>query len=163
LINEIKNLNPKEKEIISLYIRYISEIYNLNIIYRGVKNNIDRNLLLQFLVNTSLFLNTSKLLFLIDQSNIEDFISSLYQILSKITELRVGFSNFKIDKNHLIWSVDSLYSDYFFKKFQIRGDNIDSLAIFKIIEVLIKKDKEIHQFILPKIVSIINKKYKILE
>ncbi len=163
LINEIKNLNPKEKEIISLYIRYISEIYNLNLIYRGVKNNIDRNLLLQFLVNTSLFLDTNKLTFLIDQSNIEDFMSSLYQILSKIKEFRVDFSNFKIDKNHLIWSIDSLYLNYFFKKFQIRGDNIDSLAIFKIIEVLIKKDKEIHQYILPKIVSIINEKYKILE
>ncbi len=162
LIDEIKYLNPKEKTIISFYIRYISEIYNLNIIYRGIINNIDRNLLQQFLVDTSLFFDNNILLFLIEQSNIEDFTSVLYQLLGRIKELRSLFSNFEFDKNHIIWSVETLYLDFFFRKFKIRAGDLEYLTIYKIMEVLIKKDKEIRLYILPKIVTIINEKYKTL-
>ncbi|MFW9901372.1 MAG: V-type ATPase subunit [Candidatus Thorarchaeota archaeon] len=162
LADEIKFLNPKEKELISFYIRYVSEIYNLNIIYRGIKNNIDRNLLQQFLVDTFLFFDSRILLFLMEQSTIEDFISMLYQLLGRIGEFRSLFSKFEIDRNHIIWSVETLYLDYFFKKFKMRAGEIEYLTIFKIMEVLIKKDKEIRLYILPKLVNLINEKYKIL-
>lgn len=163
LKEELKFLSQKEKVIISLYVRYVSEIYNLNIIYRGIKNAIDRNLLTQFLVDTYLFLDKNKLIDLLNQSNIDEFIYNLNQYFNKTKELKSHLSNFKIDKNHLIWSIETLYLEYFFKTFKIKIDDIDYHAIFKIIEVLVKKDKEIRLYILPKLVSIINEKYKILK
>ena len=161
--NEIKFLAHKERFIISLYLKYVSEIYNLNIIYRGIKNNIDRNLLLQFLVDNYLFLDKNKLLNLLNLTNIDDFILNLNQYLSKTKEIRSYFLKFNLDKNHLIWSIEKLYLEYFFSKFEIKIDDIDYQAIFKIIEVLIKKDKEIRLYILPRLVEIGHDRYKILK
>ena len=163
LKEELKFLNQKEKVIISLYVRYVSEIYNLNIIYRGIKNAIERNLLSQFLVDTYLFLDKNKLAYLLNQSNIDEFIYNLNEYFNKTKELKSHLLKFKIDENHLIWSIETLYLDYFFKTFKIKIDDIDYHTIFKIIEVLIKKDKEIRLYILPNLVSIINEKYKILK
>ena len=41
--------------------------------------------------------------------------------------------------------------------------DIEYQAIYKILEVLIKKNKEIRLFILPKLVNIIFEKYKLLK
>ena len=161
--NEIKYLAHKERFIISLYLKYVSEIYNLNIIYRGIKNNIDRNLLLQFLVDNYLFLSKNKLLSLLNLTNIDDFILNLNQYLSKTKEIRSYFLKFNLDEDHLIWSIEKLYLEYFFSKFEIKIDDIDYQAIFKIIEVLIKKDKEIRLYILPRLVEIGHDRYKILK
>jgi len=161
--NEIKFLDQKEKSIISLYLKYISEIYNLNIIYRGIKNNIERNLLLQFLVDNYLFLDKNRLIDLLNLTNIDDFILNLNQYLNKIKEIRSYLLKFNLDKNHLIWSIEKLYLEYFFSKFETKIDDIDYQAIFKIIEVLIKKDKEIRLYILPKLVDIGHSRYKTLK
>ncbi|MFX1317161.1 MAG: V-type ATPase subunit [Promethearchaeota archaeon] len=158
LNNQIKNLAQKEKVIASLYLKCISEIYNLKIIYRGIKNNIERNLLSQFLVSSYMFLDRNKLLNLLNLTNVDDFILNLIQYLSKTKEIKSYLSNFELDRLHLIWSIETLYLEYFFKTFDIKIDDIDYLAIFKIIEVLIKKDKEIRLYILPKLVDIVYKK-----
>jgi len=163
LRREIKNLAQKERFITSLYLKCISEIYNLKIIYRGIKNNIERNLLSQFLVSSYMFLDKNKLMELLNLTNVDDFILNLIQYLSKTKEIKSYLSNFELDKMHLIWSIETLYLEYFFKSFEIKIDDIDYQAIFKIIEVLIKKDKEIRLYILPKLVDIVYKKYKILE
>ena len=162
LKNEIKHLAQKERFMISLYLKYISEIYNLNTIYRGIKNNIERNLLSQFLVNTYMFLDKNKLMDLLNLTNIDDLILDLNQYLSKTKEIKPYLLNFKFDRKHLIWSIETLYLDYFFKIFEIKIDDIDYQTIFKIIEVLIKKDKEIRLYILPKLVDILHEKYKVL-
>jgi len=161
--NEIKLLAKKERFITSLYLKYVSEIYNLNIIYRCIKNNIDRNLLLQFLVDNYLFLDKNKLIILLNLTSVDDFILNLNQYLSKTKEIRSYFLKFNLDKNHLIWSIEKLYLEYFFSKFEIKIDDIDYQAIFKIIEVLIKKDKEIRLYILPRLVEIGHDRYKILK
>lgn len=163
LRHEIKNLAQKERFITSLYLKCISEIYNLKIIYRGIKNNIERNLLSQFLVSSYMFLDKNKLMDLLNLTNIDDLILDLNQYLSKTKEIKSYLSNFELDKMHLIWSIETLYLEYFFKSFEIKIDDIDYQAIFKIIEVLIKKDKEIRLYNLPKLVDIVYKKYKILE
>ncbi|NVM34873.1 MAG: V-type ATPase subunit [Candidatus Lokiarchaeota archaeon] len=160
---EIKLLAKKERFIISLYLKYISEIYNLNIIYRGIKNNIDKNLLLQFLVDNYLFLDKNKLINLLNLVSIDDFILNLNQYLIKIKEIRPFYLKFNLDKSHLIWSIEKLYLEYFFNKFEVKIDDIDYQAIFKIIEVLIKKDKEIRLYILPRLVEIGHERYKILK
>lgn len=161
--NEIKQLSQKEKFIISLYLQYISEIYNLTMIYRGIKNNIDKNLLSQFLVNNYLFFTKSELIQLLNLISIEDFIDNLYQILIKTKEIRPYLQKFKLDKDHLIWSIEKLYLEYFFSQFEIKIDDIDYRAIFKIIEILIKKDKEIRLYILPRLIEIGHEKYKLLK
>ncbi len=161
--NELKKLAKKEKTIISSYLKYISEIYNLNIIYRGIKNNIDRNLLLQFLVDNHLFLDSDILKELLSLKKVDDFYLNLNQYLRKAKEIRPFFLKSQLDKDHLIWSIEKLYLEYFFNKFEIKIDDIDYQTIFKIIEILIKKDKEIRLYILPRLVEIRHDRYKTLK
>lgn len=163
LKNEMKVLGHKERFMISLYLKNISEIYNLNVIYRGIKNNIERKLLSQFLVDTYLFLDKNKLLTLLNQPDVESYMLKLNQYLNEKKEIKKKLKTFKLDETHLIWSLETLYLDIFFKTFKFKIDDIDYQAIFKIIEVLIKKDNEIRLFVLPKVVNIIHEKYKLLK
>jgi vacuolar-type H+-ATPase subunit C/Vma6 len=163
LKNEMKFLTQKEKTMISPYIDYISEIYNLNIIYRGIKNNIDKNLLLQFLVRNYLFINDKKLRDLVNLKDVDEFIAVLKQYLSKIKELKSGLFSFTFDEEHFIWSVEKIYLDNYFKMLETKKMDIEYSAILKILELLIKKDKEIRLFILPKLVKIVHEKYKLLK
>ena len=163
LQNELKFLSQKETVMISLYVKYISEIYNLNIIYRGIKNNIDKNLLTQFLVDNYLFLNEEILSDLLNLGNADDFITLLTNYLRSTKELKFHLQRNPIKRKHLIWEIEKLYLTYFFKRFEIKIDDIEYQAVFKIMEVLIKKDKEIRLDVLPKVVKILHEKYRVLK
>ena len=52
--------------------------------------------------------------------------------------------------------------NYFFKTFHEKIDDIESQSIFRIMELLIKKDNEIKIHVLPKVVNILHEKYKVL-
>jgi vacuolar-type H+-ATPase subunit C/Vma6 len=163
LKREMKYLGKKEKKMISLYVRYITEIYNLNTIYRGIINKINPKLLKQFLVENYLFLERDKLENLINLTNTDDFILLLTQYYKKITEIRLYFISSTLNEKHLIWSIEKIYIDYYFKTFKIKIDDIDYQTIFRILEVLIKKDDEIRLYVLPKVVKLLQKKFKILK
>jgi len=161
--NEIKFLNPKEKVMISFYVNFISEIYNLNIIYRGIKNNIDRNLLSQFLVNNNMFLNQESLNDLLNLTSINDFIILLSEFLIRKKEIRPILLRSPLKGDHLIWEIEKLYIDNFFRTFHIKIDDIEYQSIFRIMELLIRKDNEIKIHVLPRVVEIIHEKYKVLK
>ena len=163
LKKELRMLNRKEKEMISLYVKYTTEIYNLNMIYRGIINKIDPKLLSQFLVDNFLFLDKDKLKNLINLTNIDDFVLRLTQYYKKIKDIRLYFISSTLDIKHLIWSIEKIYVDYYFKTFKIKIDDIDYQTIFRILEVLIKKDDEIHLFVLPKVVKLLQSKFKLLK
>ncbi|MHA1914714.1 MAG: V-type ATPase subunit [Promethearchaeota archaeon] len=163
LQKEMKFLNKKEKEMISVYVRYISEIYNLNLIYRGIKNNIDRKLLSQFLVNIYMFLDEGILNDLMNLSSIDSFITDLRKHLSSINEIRLLVLRNPFKKKHLVWEIEKLYLNYFFKIFKIKIDDIEYSTIFRIMEVLIKKENEIKINILPQVVKILHEKYRVLK
>ncbi|UCD02007.1 MAG: V-type ATPase subunit [Promethearchaeota archaeon] len=163
LRNEIKFLTKKEKIMISPFINYISEIYNMRLIYRGIKNNIEKNLLKQLLIDNYLFLNKTKLNDLMNLKDKDEFIDVITQHLSTIKELKSSLITSSLDQEHFIWSIEKLYLNYYFKLLEIKSDDIEFQAIYKILEVLIKKDKEIRLFILPKLINVIYKKYKLLK
>jgi vacuolar-type H+-ATPase subunit C/Vma6 len=163
LKSTVKNLTQKEKTMISSYINYISEIYNLNIIYRGIKNRIDKNLLLQFLVSNYLFMNEKELNDLVNLKDVNEFTTVLKQFLSKKKELKSSLYKNPLDYEHFIWSVEKLYLDYYFEMIETKKEDIEYQAILKILELLIKKEKEIRLFILPKLVKIVHEKYKLLK
>jgi len=163
LKEQVKNLNKKEKVMISLFIKYKSEIYNLNVIYRGIKNNIDRKLLSQFLVQNNLFLNEDQLNYLLNINNLDDFLSIVVSYLKDITKTEQIYIKLKIDNKHIIRSIEQFYITYYFKKFEIKVDDINFFTISKILEVLIKKEKEIKFDILPRVIKIIHKKFKVLK
>ena len=148
---------------ISLHVRYSTEIYNLNTIYRGILNKIDRKLLSQFLVDNFLFLDKDKLENLINLTNKDDFIALLTQYYRKIKEIRPYFISSTLNIKHLIWSIEKIYVDYYFKIFKIKIDDIDYQTIFRILEVLIKKDDEIRLYVLPKVVKLLQSKFKLLK
>ena len=160
---QLENLNKKEKTIISLFVKYKTEIYNINMIYRGIKNNIDRKLLSQFLVNNYLFLDESKLERLLNLDNLDEFISIIKEYLKNIKETKPFFIKLKINQKHLIRSIEQFYITYYFKKFKIKIDDIDFFTIYKILEILIKKGGEIRFYILPWVIKIIHKKFKAIK
>jgi vacuolar-type H+-ATPase subunit C/Vma6 len=153
---QLENLNKKEKIMISLFVKYKTEIYNINMIYRGIKNNIDRKLLSQFLVNNYLFLNENKLEHLLNLDSLDEFISVIEDYLKNIKEI-------KPFQKHLIRSIEQFYITYYFKNFEIKIDDIDFFTIYKILEILIKKEKEIKFDILPKVIKILHYKFKALK
>ncbi|MFX1388845.1 MAG: V-type ATPase subunit [Promethearchaeota archaeon] len=161
LKNEITFLTQKENVMITPYIKYISEIYNLRLIYRGIKNKIEKNLLLQLLVDNYLFMNEKILSELINLNTKEEYEDILTNYFSNIKELKSHLIN--LDKEHFIWSIEKFYLDYYFKLLEIKNDDIDFQAIYKILEVLIKKDKEIRLYLLPKLTNIIYKRYNLLK
>lgn len=163
LKKELRMLNKKEKEMISLYVKYTTEIYNLNMIYRGIINKIDPKLLSQFLVDNFLFLDKDKLKNLINLKNTDDFVLRLTQYYKKIKDIRLYFISSTLDVKHLIWSIEKIYVDYYFKTFKIKIDDIDYQTIFRILEVLIKKDDEIRLYVLPKVVKLLQRKFKLLK
>ena len=148
---------------ISLFVKYKTEIYNINVIYRGIKNKIDRKLISQFLVNNYLFLDESKLEHLLNLDNIDEFISVIEEYLKNIKEIKPFFIKLKINQKHLIRSIEQFYITYYFKNFEIKIDDIDFFTIYKILEILIKKEKEIRFFLLPKVIKIIHYKFKALK
>ncbi len=159
----LRTLTKKEKVMISLYTKYTTEIYNLNLIYRGIITNIDRNLINQLLVDNYLFLTKDLLRKWVNLTNIDELIINLNRHLSGIKEIHLYLLRAKISKDHFIWAIEKLYLDYYFRTFKLKIDDIDYHAIFNILEVLIKKDKEIRLYILPKLVNILHKKYQLLK
>lgn len=163
LLKLLKNLNPKEKKIITLYVKYKVEIYNINVIYRGLKNNIDKNLLSQFLVNSYLFLDKGKMEYLLSLEDPDVFMSLITDYVTNIKEIKEYYKNIIINQKHIIHSIEELYLNYYFKKFKIQIDDIDLITIFKILEVIIKKEEEIRFSIIPMVVNILHSKYRALK
>lgn len=163
LISEEKNLNKKERDVISFYIDSITEIYNLNLIYRGIKNNIDKKLLAQFLVNNYLFLNKNKIKTILNQKNVDDFFSLIEKIFKKIKGIDYFYESTGVIRQHFHWWIEGLYMNLFFSRFKSKIEDIEYSTIFRIIEIIIKKQKEIQFDILPSAVKIIHEKFELLE
>ena len=150
-------LNKKEKKMISLFNSLNTEIYNINTIYRGIINKIDKKLLAQFIINNNFFLKTDDIENLLDQETLNDFFSIINEYLGSIHELKYKFD--KLELKHPLWALERMYKNYYFTKSKLEINDIESLTIFRILELIIKKEKEIKLEILPKVVSIINKKF----
>ncbi|MFW9821680.1 MAG: V-type ATPase subunit [Candidatus Thorarchaeota archaeon] len=163
MISQLKNLNTKEKMIITDFVKYKTEIYNLNTIYRGLKNNIEKDLLSQFIVDYYLFLDRGKIDYLLSIEDPNLLISLIGNYIKKIKEIKSFFKNIVIDAEHLIHSIEKIYINYFFKKFKIQIDDIDLITIFRIVELIIKKENEIRFEIIPKLIEIIHNKYEALK
>jgi len=163
LIRKKDTFNKKENTMFNLFVNYESEIYNLNIIYRGIKNKIDKKLLTQFLVKNYLFLNAYSIDYLLYLDNVKDFISIIYNYFNKNNEINSFFRIFGLNKKHFIISIEKLFQKYYFKKFQVKIDDIDFLTIYKILELVIKKENEIRLIIIPKVVKITQEKFRNLK
>ncbi len=163
LIKKKHTFNKKENVMINLFVDYVSEIYNLNIIYRGIKNKIDKKLLAQFLLNNYLFLNAYNINYLLYLDDVNDFISVIYNYFKKNKEISPFFRIFGLNEKHILLSLEKLFQKYYFKKFQVKIDDIDFLTIYKILELVIKKENEIRFIIIPKVVKITHEKFRNLK
>ena len=74
-MTRLSEYDKKEKAMISLFIDYSTEVYNLRILYRAILNKFDRNLTSQLLIRNYLFLNQEKITTLLNIDNLDDFIS----------------------------------------------------------------------------------------
>ncbi|MFX1340232.1 MAG: V-type ATPase subunit [Promethearchaeota archaeon] len=160
LVNREGSYDQNEKRIISLFDSFITEIYNINLIYRGIKNNIDKNLLSQFLINKYFFFNDKKMEFLLTRESLEDFFSYINDTLGRITDLE-GLQILESDRP--MWKLERIYKDYFFSKSRYQIQDIDDLTIFRILELIIRKELEIKYEIIPNVVRIIHEKFRVLE
>jgi vacuolar-type H+-ATPase subunit C/Vma6 len=155
--------DKKEKEMISLFIDYSTEIYNLRMLSRAIINHFDKNLTSQLLIEDFLFLNQDVIDTLLDLDDIDKFITQFKKYLSTITELKELYIPINIKKKHLRWSFEGIYQNYYFKKFQQKIDDFEYLTIYRILELIIKKEKEIKFNIMPNVIRIIHEKYERLK
>ena len=80
-----------------------------------------------------------------------------------IENIKKFYTPISINIEHLKWWIERIYTNNFFNKFKPKYGDIDYITILKIIEIIIKKQKEIQLDILPNAVNIIHKKYEILK
>lgn len=163
LIKKKKIFNKKERMLITLFVDYKTEIYNINMIYRGLKNKIDKKLLIQFLVKNYLFLDKQKIDYFLNLKTPEKFISELDDYLKKKKQIKLFYIPLKFKTKNFMKTIERFYINYYFKQFKIQIDDIESSTIFKILEVLILKEKEIWFDVLPHVVKIINDRFKVLK
>ncbi len=154
--------SKEERNAINLFVDYAVEVYNLSTIYRGIKNNVDRNLLSQIIINNYLILTPQIIKTLIALENTESFIDNLKYILSSSSKIKDLYHESSFDEDHLNWALESLYIEYFFTKVSLQIGDIEYITIYKILELLIMKEKEIKFDILPKAVQLIDKKFELL-
>ena len=163
LIKEERTFNRTEKKMLNLYIESVTEVYNLNIIYRGLINKIDKKLLAQFLVDNYLFFKKVDIENLIKSENIDDLVLKIADVYKKVDIIKEFITKIGVHKEHLYWWIEGLYIHYIFNKLKPKKDNIDYTTILSIIEIIINKQKEIQFDILPNVVKLIHKKFEILE
>ena len=163
MVKEEKLFTRKERNIINLYIDSITEIYNLNVIYRGIINKIDKKLLSQFIIKNYFFLDENQIYNLLNQENTDNFIVLIDKTFRNIENIKKFYTPISINIEHLKWWIERIYTNNFFNKFKPKYGDIDYITILKIIEIIIKKQKEIQLDILPNAVNIIHKKYEILK
>jgi vacuolar-type H+-ATPase subunit C/Vma6 len=163
LIRSEKTYSKKETEMINLYIKFITEIYNLRTIYRGIKNDIERKLLAQMLVNEFLFFNQEKIKSLLNLTNTKTFTNMIEKHLKKEKELKLYSIPIQFKREHIRWSLEGIYQTYYFKKFKMKIDDIEYSTIYSILKLIIKKDKEIKFNIMPNVVRIIHDNYERLD
>jgi len=163
-LNEAHSLiKGRTKDIVDSFISYLIEVYNLRMISRGIKNSIDKKLLEQFLVEDYFFLDEQNLKRLFRIEDLEEFYSNIEKFLKEQQQLKTYRIKSNIVRKHFIWSLQNIYQEYFFKKYKNKIDDINLSTIFKIIELLIKKDKEIKFDIMPNVIRLIHNKYERLE
>lgn len=159
LIKGVKIYNKKECIIIRSFINIIVEIYNLRIMLWGIKNNIDRRLLIQFLVKKYMFLDEQKHKSLSNLETLQEFFLTIEDHLRRVKELKTFKIPIQINKKYFMWSLEIMYQNYYFKKFKIKFDDIEYSTIFSILEFIIKKEKEIRFNIIPNISRLIDDKF----
>ncbi|MBN1215936.1 MAG: V-type ATPase subunit [Candidatus Lokiarchaeota archaeon] len=158
-----KALNSSEKEMIEMFSRYITEIYNINLIYRGILNNIDIHLLSQFIVRNTLFLDYKMIQSLINQKDLNSFFSLLNIYLKRKMGLGGIDINLNPEMEYPTWNLEEIYQKLFFKKFRTQAGSIDYATIHRIFELVIKKEKEIKFIIMPNVIRLLHSKYESLK
>ncbi|TFF97787.1 MAG: hypothetical protein EU547_03385 [Promethearchaeota archaeon] len=156
-------LNKFEKKMIHLFTEILSEIYNIKMSYRGIINDIERKLLSQFLAESYLFLDKDKINILLNQTDLNEFFNLLNRDLKDSEELHPIYSPISSEIEHPMWQIEKLYQNFFFKKFKLKIDKIDFSALYRIFELVIKKEREIKHHILPNVIRILHKKFNKLE
>ncbi len=163
MIVQLNNLRTEEKKIIEPFVKYKTEIYNINVIYRGLKNGIEKELISQFIIDFYLFLDMSKINYLLNIEDSNVLISLIEDYIKNINELKRLYKENVINKEHLIDSIEEIYLRYYFVKIKFSLGEIDLITIFRILELIIKKEKEIRFTIIPKVVEIINEEFEKLQ
>ena len=163
LLKQKRIYNKKERTIINSFINLIVEIYNLKMIYRGIKNKIEPKLLIQFIVHNYQFLNRQVITNLVNLKDVNIFFDKVEEYLKSVADIKDLTKRISFKREHFIWSLEGLYQQHFFNKLKIKVDDIEYITIFRIMELLIRKDKEIRFDILPLVIKILNAKYDILE
>ena len=161
LLKRERTYTKNEKAMISLFNSFTTEIYNINLIYRGLINKIDKNLLSQFIVNNYLFLNEKKIDELLSQENLNNFFLKINEFLGRVGQLKYNINISELE--HPMWELERIYKSYYFRKFKIESQDIEFLTLYRILELIIKKEREISLEIIPNVVNIINKKFELLK
>ncbi len=141
-----KKLKKAEERIIGAFIDFNIELYNINLLYRGNKNKINKDLLEQFIVPHKFFFNEGHLNHLLNIEDPNQFLKYVNNQLSKNQDLKKDFQEISPNNSNPIVTIKNLYRNHFFNKFKHLIDIKDS-SIYQILKLLIKKEMEIEKII----------------
>ncbi len=158
-----KALNDIEIGMIGMFSKYVTELYNINLIYRGILNHIERHLLSQFIVRNYLFLNDKMIQSLLKQKDLNSFFTLLNTYLKN--KLNIGDTNIRLsaEMEYPTWNLERMYQKTFFRKYRTQLGSIEYSTIHRIFELVINKEKEIKLIIIPNVIRILHSKYKTLK
>jgi len=158
MINLGKLRLSKERLFISKYIDYITELYNINIIYRGIANKIEKNLLSQLIIFRNFVLKHRDFNILLKQNDLDNFFMVLNKIFTENPKTRRYFHPKGETEKEIMNFMQEMYMELFFKQIRTNLGDIAFFTIYRILELIIKKEKEIQKEILPRIVRVFRKK-----
>lgn len=155
-----QKFDAKEKKLIKTYVDSIIEIYNLHLIYRALRTGLEKKILSQLIIENSLFFTKKDLTLLMNVEGLDEYFLLLRSIFSENQKISDVYKKEGIVEDHLMWSLDGIYLTYIIKNFETNIENIEYSTIFSIIELIIKKEKEILFDIMPNMIKIIHKKFE---
>ncbi|MFW5895388.1 MAG: V-type ATPase subunit [archaeon] len=163
LIQNTEYFSKKERDIIIPYINLLIEIYNLKIIFRSIRNGLDIELIKQLTIERFLILNSKDLGELISSEDQMGFKNLLSKVLRQNKELAPYFPEKNFIYDSLLKNVFQIYKNYYFNSLDVAIDDFDARTILGIIELIMKKEFEINHAIMPSIIRILHKKFRILK
>jgi len=102
LLKQKRIYNKKERTIINSFINLIIEIYNLKMIYRGIKNKIEPKILIQFIVHNYQFLNRQVIKNLINLKDVDVFFDKVEGYLKSVADIKDLTKRISFKREHFI-------------------------------------------------------------
>ncbi|MBD3185436.1 hypothetical protein GF325_01300, partial [Candidatus Bathyarchaeota archaeon] len=146
---------PGLPSIAKAYLAMQVELYNLQVVSRGIMAGLPTNLMLQLLVPTAYLVGNETLELMIENGTIKGALSLLEGALAKF-DVKLGAKTPGKEKSEFVERINHLYMEHFMKKYKPIHDDFRYMAFYETIHTIIKKTDEIYNYINPALTRVLH-------